>query len=274
MKKHIRCNLNNHQRQQGAALLIIMVVLVLFFSSILLAGLSNLSGNNAKLERTSKALASAKELLISYALLSDKLPGSPGIGFLPCPDRDGDGLSDTPCGLPGTSVEGWLPWQTLGSPPLRDGSGVCLRYAVSGSYKVDPALPLLKSPPSPGLFVIHDASNGIRTGLTPADFALAVVFAPATAVAGQSRGIGAGTATTCGSSNVAAPVNRAENYLDQLSNVNNAIGLYNGPGQPGNAALPTAIPSVFIQADPADDFNDQLIWISPRDFADVYARMP
>ena len=268
------CDPNLNNKQRGAALLLITVVLALFFASILLAGLSPVSGRSTKQERTYAALAGAKELLVNYALLSDRLPGSPGIGFLPCPDRDGDGLSDSPCGLPGNSEEGWLPWQTLGSPPLRDGDGVCLRYAVSGNYKIAPALPLVKAPPTPGHFVIRAPNNVIRIGSAPGDLALAVVFASAATVAGQSRNAGGSAATACGSANLAAAVNRVENYLDQLDSVDNAQGLFSGPGQPGSVPLPTNIPSVFMQADAVDGFNDQLIWIGPRDFAEVYGRMP
>lgn len=267
-------NVASANKQHGAALLIITIVLVLFVSSIFLAGLDKVSNSLAKQSRTDNALAAAKESLINYALLSDKLPSSPGVGYLPCPDQTGDGIANTPCGAAGESVEGWLPWQTLGEKPLKDGNSVCLRYVVSGNYKINPATALTKTPATEGHFVIHDQNNNIKVGSAPADYALAVIFAPATTVADQSRALGGGTATTCGSSNTGATINRASNYLDQLANVDNATGLYNGVGVPGSFPIPTDIPSVFIQADPADSYNDQLIWVSPRDFADVYARMP
>lgn len=252
----------------------IMLVMVLFFSSIFLAGLEKASGSLVKQKRTDQALATAKQSLISFALLSDQQSGSPGIGYLPCPDLDGDGVSDTPCGSAGDSVEGWLPWQTLGDKPLRGGGQVCLRYAVSGNYKINPASVLVKSPATAGHFVIHDRSNNVLVGSGTAQYALAVIFAPGTTVAGQSRALGGGVATVCGSSNISAAKNRAANYLDLLSNVDNARGTYAGAGAPGNSPLPTGIASVFVQADSQDGFNDRLIWISPQDFVDVYARMP
>ena len=261
-------------KQGGAALLMIMLVLVLFFSFIFLTGLDKASSSLSKHKRTDRALSVAKQSLINFALLSDRLPGSAGIGYLPCPDLDGDGVSDAPCGLAGDSVEGWLPWQTLGEKSLKGGAKVCLRYAVSGNYKINPSSPLIKSPATVGQFVIHDQNNNIAVGANASEYALAVVFAPGTTVAGQSRALGGGVATRCGSSNINAAKNRAVNYLDLLNNVNNARGTYAGPGVAGSAPLPTNTPSVFIQSESQDGFNDRLIWISPRDFVAVYARMP
>lgn len=261
-------------RQTGGALLIIMIVMVLFVSSIFLAGLDKANGSLAKQKRTDQALATAKQALINYALLSDQVSGSPGVGYLPCPDSDGDGLSDEPCESTGESAEGWLPWQTLREKPLKDGHGVCLRYAVSGNYKIDPASALVKMPLTTGHFVIHDQDNTVRVGNNAAEYALAVVFAAGPTVAGQSRGLGGGTATQCGSTSNNSAKNRARNYLDQLSSVDNARGTYAGAGIPGNTSLPASTPSVFIQAEPQDGFNDRLIWITPADFADVRERMP
>lgn len=266
--------MRSNSKQKGAALIIIITILALMISSVLLFGLDKNSLNIARDKKTSKALAKAKEALINYALLSDRLPGSPGIGYLPCPDRTGDGLANEPCGLTGESAEGWLPWQTLGEKPLYDKNKSCLRYVVSGNYKINPASVLSKLPPTQGHFVIHNASNSAIVGTSSASYALAVVFAPHKLVAGQNRSIGGGAKTTCGSSSVGAPINAASNLLDTLNNVNNANGTYTGPGVPGNNALPTSTASVFMQANTQANFNDALIWISPQNFANVYARMP
>ena len=265
----------NIQKQSGAVLIIFMLGFVLFVATVFLTGVDKTSQMLKKQNKTQRSLASAKELLINFALLSDQQIASPGIGYLPCPDANGDGLSNAPCGAAGDSVEGWLPWQTLGGKSLKDGDAVCLRYAVSGNYKINPALPLVKGPPSTeGHFVVHDQNNTVLLGAVSTEYGLAVVFAPGQVVTGQSRGLGAGAATICGSSAGGDAINRATNYLDQLSSVDNARGTYAGPGVPGNAALPTSIQSVFIQANKRTNFNDELIWVSPRDFNDVYGRMP
>ncbi len=264
-------------KQQGAALIIITLVLVLTISSALLAGFDIKSQTISREKKTINALSQAKQALINFALLSDQITGSPGVGYLPCPDQNGDGLSNEPCGVAGESAEGWLPWLTLGTKILRDSDRTCLRYAVSGDYKItpiNPAPPLTKTPPTPGHFVIQDENNAVRVGALPAEYALAVIFASHNIVASQSRTIGAGPATKCGSNSSGAAVNRANNYLENLNNVDNAAGTYAGPGIPGDSALPTSLPSVFIQARKQTNFNDAVTWVNPADFSDVYARMP
>jgi len=274
MLRTVKFEMRSNRKQKGAALLIIITIMALMISSVLLYGLDKNSLNIARDKKTNKALAKAKEALINYALLSDSLPSSPGIGYLPCPDRTGDGVSNEPCGLLGESTEGWLPWQTLGEKTLIDKDKTCLRYAVSGNYKVNPSSVIIKAPPTQGHFVIHDANNVELVGALPSSYALAVVFAPHKIVTGQVRGLGGGAKTTCGSTAVGAQINIASNLLDNLNGVNNAAGTYAGPGTPGNTALPTSIPSVFMQANSQNNFNDALIWVSPQNFANVYARMP
>lgn len=256
-------------KQQGAALLIMLTILVLTLASVLLSAMNKNSQVISRENKTNLALAQAKQALIDYALV-----GLRGVGYLPCPDQNGDGVSDEPCGAPGTSVEGWLPWQTLGTGILRDSDHVCLRYVVSGNYKINPPGALAKSPPTIGHFVLQDANNTVRVGATPAEYALAVIFAPGLSLAGQNRNTGAGPATACGSNNPGAAINRAGNYLETFNNVNNASGTYAGPGIPGDIALPTANPSVFMTAKKQTRFNDVVAWVSPADFSKVYARMP
>jgi hypothetical protein len=86
-----------------------------------------------------KALARAKAALIGFAATYADDPDHKGQpqGYLPCPDVDGDGSAET-CSSRGKTVLGRFPWRTLGLPPLRDGSGECLWYVVSGTYKDNP----------------------------------------------------------------------------------------------------------------------------------------
>jgi hypothetical protein len=99
-------------------------------------------GARARLARertTERALAQAREALIAYAV-DRPINAAVGPGYLPCPDLDGDGWAESTCGsLDGASGQaarlGMLPWKTLGLPPLRDGSGERLWYAVSTKYK-------------------------------------------------------------------------------------------------------------------------------------------
>lgn len=263
-----------NKRQHGAALLILMTLLVLTLVSVLLSGFDKNAQAISRERNSIKALSEAKRALIDFALLSDNIAGPGKVGYLPCPDRNGDGLSEESCGAVGESVEGWLPWQTLGHKILRDSDHVCLRYAVSGHYKIKPSITLTKTPPLSGHFVIHDVSNSIRVGTSPAGYALAVIFSPHKINAGQIRNLGAGPATLCGSNAAGAAVNQASNYLENLSNVDNASGTFAGPGVPGDEALPTSTASVFIAAAQRPGFNDAIAWLTPADFTAVYARMP
>ena len=102
----------------------------------------------ARAQKTAIALAQAKEALIAYAATYKDTHDDPGSssytvpGYLPCPDL-GPPASRRPgcagsCGSSLVSVMGRLPWKTLGLDALKDGSGECLWYAVSGTYKNNP----------------------------------------------------------------------------------------------------------------------------------------
>ena len=88
---------------------------------------------------TFHSLQLAREALLAYA--ADRaIDAGVGPGYLPCPDRDGDGWAEPTCGsLAGDSGQaqrlGLLPWKTLGLPELRDAEGEPLWYAVSTRHK-------------------------------------------------------------------------------------------------------------------------------------------
>lgn len=185
---------------------------------------------------TAAALARAKEALIGWSA------NAPIPGTLLCPDMDNNGTADPPCGLAGVSVLGRLPWKTLGLPDLRDGSGECLWYAVSGVFKNSPPTSPLNSDTN-GQFTIM-SSDGVTplAGGSPATMAIAVVFAPGSSLPGNNRSPSA--ATICGGNTTAA------NYLDTSSGINNA----------------TVATNTFIAANTSSAFNDRLIYITPEQF--------
>jgi hypothetical protein len=127
------------RRETGGGLLVALVAAALVLAS---AGALALSSANAAAQRaraTERALAQAREALVSHAAdrpIDDRV----GPGYLPCPDLDDDGWAESTCGSLAGHVGqadrlGRLPWKTLGLPDLRDGHGERLWYAVSTRYK-------------------------------------------------------------------------------------------------------------------------------------------
>ncbi len=263
--------------QRGAVLLLTALIMMVSLSALLLAGLNGARSDSTQAENLA-VLKTAREALVGYALSYADLHANRLPGHLPCPDTDGDGLADSPCGAPGESSIGRLPWQTLGLPPLRDIAGECLWYVVSGAYKEDPATGL--SADADGQFLIYDANGVVKLGNTPVDQAIAVIFAPGKVVQSQVRSLTPNRRTECGSTRNADGVSRASNYLEDRNGINNSVGTQSSaaPGTPGSAPIPASIAATFVASprfpeyDPPD-FNDTLIWVSPAHFDRVYARM-
>jgi type II secretory pathway pseudopilin PulG len=210
----LRHSSNHHQK--GAALIIFVLLMVLALSTALLTGISSHSTKLARSEKTLIHLSEAKSAVIAYARLSDPNKTSTGLQqrYLPCPDTDGDGLEDTPCGT--TAATGWLPWQTLGLHPAKDIGGSCLRYYVAGDYKQGTSGPPLISALPPAEFTLNDPDQVLSNDV------IAVIFAPNDVTAGQVRDVTPGIATECGSTNLNAAINQNQNLLDTLGSITNA----------------------------------------------------
>lgn len=124
------------RRQRGAVVLMLALVFLAMAVSLLLANGATLD----KEGRTGEALNEARSALLAYALQSH----SSGVqmervrlGELPCPDGDGDGRIDIVEDYAGSHCRhfvGWFPWRTLGTPPVEDGSGSRLWYAVAPGW--------------------------------------------------------------------------------------------------------------------------------------------
>lgn len=275
------------KRQTGTVLLILLTIFMLAVASALLAKISNISSKLNQNQTTVAVLAQAKDALIGFALsYAEQHPGQPQ-GFLPCPDTTGDGTANGACGVTGQSVIGRLPWRTLKLPPLRDGASECLWYAVSGTYKNNPKISLTSD--TDGLFLIKNQKGNTLVGVTPLEQAVAIVFSAGSAIGQQNRGFTNATRTQCGSTTPGDAGNNAANYLDELIvlnvttnvNINNATGVDVNAGSdfPGSVALPTDMPSVFVNSPVVKSmqgivlFNDTMLAITPSDFALVYRRM-
>ncbi len=257
------------------ALLAAMLLLVVAASYALLSKLNAAASIAYQQQRSARALAEAKSALVGYAMTyAENHVGEPQ-GYLPCPDTDGDGTADSPCGATGLSVIGRLPWRTLNMESMRDSSGECIWYALSGNYKASANSKTALTSDADGLFDVQDAAGNVIIGDTNVKGrAVAVIFAPGPIVGTQVRGATAATRTECGSTNAADAVNNPANYLETIGGVNNATGAGNG-----GIAMPTAAVSRFVMSPPVRDasgaiaYNDLVEAVTPSDLTHVYTRM-
>lgn len=243
-------------RHRGHALLIMLAILVMGSVVSLVGQLDGVYAREQQLQRTDAALALAKEALLAYALTyrDDDEHADEMFGYLPCPDTSGKGGVFTPgdgtatgsCGSAGATVVGLLPYVTLRLPDLRDASGNCLWYAVSGSFKNSPKAATPMNWDAQAQLSVHAADGTVL--VTPDDAqggAAAVIFAPGLALGTQTRGV-----------------------IDQRCRADPAEAA---------AYLESAAPD-FVRGDRQDAVgnatnNDRLTWLTPRDiFSRLVAR--
>ena len=253
-------------RQRGLALLVLLAIISMGVIFALVTGLNRSAGDlaRAREQKTYAALAQAKAALIAYAVTYKDTHDNPGggtytvPGYLPCPDLGSalyEGQAASPCGASLVSVMGRLPWKTLGVDALKDSSGECLWYAVSGTYKNNPngvsgntATSTMMNWDNNGQFNVMDADGTtFLTGATDDTDAVAVIFAPGAALAGQNRAPAAGTANCGGNYTPAA-------YLETANGINNSV-------VSGTASAPNP----FIAGTKSDTFNDKLVYITRAD---------
>ena len=219
--------------QKGIALLLLVVSVALAAISYFVAEMSTAEIRFERIDATGKALQRAKQALIAYAVTygdidadSNGFSDFPGeYGYLPCPDYNAglaDGIEDSGnCGARSVSKLGYLPWRTLGLPGLKDESGTCLMYAVSGDYKNDESAPpsnkaYLLNEDSNGMFQVVDDSGDVLEGANPDDRIVAIILAPGKLLPGYSRSVDQ-AGSVCGSeyTNYSA-------YLDAAGAVDNS----------------------------------------------------
>lgn len=265
-------------RERGAALLILLAMIIPVLIYAVVAGLNRSAGDlaRAREQKTYAALAQAKEALITYAVtyMDDPTHANRVPGYLPCPDLGpasivDEGVTAPNCGSALVSVMGRLPWRTLGLEALKDGSGECLWYAVSGTYKNNPNGVSTSTTNSNmmnwdtnGQFRVMDADGTsfiAGSATDPSTNAVAVIFAPGAALSAQNRALGTGTANCGGNYTPAA-------YLETASGINNSTL--------AAASSPPLVTdySSFIAGTGSDSFNDKLVYITRADIWNAIKR--
>lgn len=168
------------ERQRGVVLLAFFIVLFLGAAGAIITVLDNNTVDQRRNANTMNAMRAAKEALIAYAVLYSEnysVAGS-GPGYLPCPDSNGDGLENAPCG---SNSLGRLP-SLITLPSGSDfplsvyGANVDEQfwYSVSDTFRRSP------------LGVLNSTALSTVTLDTQSRIA-AVIIAPGPATGGQAR---------------------------------------------------------------------------------------
>jgi hypothetical protein len=260
--------------QTGMAMVVVLLVLTLGLCALLLHRLNATNPAQEDIRQSMTALAEAKEALIAYGVTYyEQHPGE--LGFLPCPDLGVDAVTEGGqhgvCGSRYVNSLGRLPWESLKLSPLRDGSGECLWYAVSGGYKHggDASAEMLNEDTNGQLQVYVDAGRSSALGDGPTDRAVAVILAPGPALDGQDRTAQENGVAICGGNYVAA------NYLDCLDLDDGELCDETTRNAIDNAAVSVEPDRVdrFVAAQKANDaVNDRLVFITRAELAEAVRR--
>ena len=171
MQKTVPHNLQQH----GAAMLLFLLSMLVGIAAVTMIFFSNNRLNTQVDIKTSNRLATAKRAVLDYITANYTLVDIGDYGILPCPDSNTaniQGESDSNCLNSHVNAIGHLPWKTLGIAPLKDQSGQCLWYVVSGIAKT-------ADPDSMANGLINVIAAEGQTRLTnPSNPAVAAIIAP------------------------------------------------------------------------------------------------
>lgn len=226
-------------KQRGAVLMVMLVLVVVGSAAFLVSALNRSGMKNEADKNTAQILSQAKEALIGYAITyGDNYPNQV-FGYLPLPDlgtsrtplsKEGDAAGSFTGNSTNLSVIGRFPWRKLGLPPIRDGQGECLWYAVSGSFQNINKADVLNWD-SIGHFDNY-FSNGTSvgtvstTGANHAQRPVAVIFSAGAVLQGQNRQTSVtDSVDSCGGNY------DVRNYLDSYNidiNINHIINYFSG----------------------------------------------
>ena len=242
---------NRPQRVDGYAMILFLAIISMGLLYSLVSRLDPAALKASQGASATDAQMQAKEALLAFAATYRDRHDAEMFGYLPCPDTDVDGEAEGSCGSAGNGAIGLLPYKTLGLQDLRDSSGVCLWYSVSGTFKDNPkhgTQPLNWD--TPGQFRVNQADGtALVAPDDPNGGAAAVIFAAGAPLTDQNRTAGSGTCAI-DPSQVAA-------YLDGNYNfqVSSTIVLMQG-------IVTASSDSNVITV------NDRLAWITPKEIFD------
>lgn len=242
-------------RQHGVTLLIMLVIVAIGITTALVSSLGTTVLKTARQEKTTAALAQAKDALIGYSGSQTSIAGA---GYLLVPDTGWaatpEGNSEGTLGARDISVIGRVPWKTIGISPLRDGQGECLWYVVSGRFKNSPKTNDYFNWDTQGQIDVIDANgHPITNNVT------ALIVAPGSVLDSQSRTLADPALAQCGGNY------NARNYLDSYDSADSSVGEVNYfSGSTNNMLAPNTSNKRFVMAN-NDHYNDRFLFVTVDD---------
>lgn len=257
--------MNIRHNQSGFALLIFVVVLLGvagFIGSEITQGRTK-SVQVEKMKHDQAVLQMAKQALLGYAVEYHTAPGGlSDMGRLPCPDYKLDitpeGTQDGSCGARYVNISGFLPWKELGLDSIKDSSGECLWYVVSGDYKDSPEARMLNEDTN-GLLQVQDENGQLYHGANPDDRPIALIIAPGPALSGQDRTPSNNTLTHC-----RGKYGDENEYLESGGSVN-----YTTNHAPTEDTIWTYVYGTLNNDLDNSNYNDRMVWITKSEFWDA-----
>lgn len=259
------------QTNKGFVLIVLLALIAMGVLYAVTSALTAVDFKNVRSSATGGLLKQSRDVLLAYALTYPDFPTQnthqyETVGYLPCPDLDGDGSADAldaDCGgTDGKAVIGLLPYKELGLPSNLDADGNCLWYAVSGTFKASTNKPLPMNWDTQGQFEIRDSGDTVLA--TPNDAnggAAAVVFAVGPFLSGQDRNT-ISSVSPCGVS-VTNKANVVYNkFIDVDPTKTSRVLSEPFPG-PANATVRLVQGSADSTVN-----NDRLVWIAPKEIFD------
>jgi hypothetical protein len=111
---------------RGIVLIVFLAIILIAFTSIAISRLSENANEQKVRAKTTQALIQSRDAIMAFAL------NQPVPGTLPCPDVDGNGLSDGVAAC--TNRRGLVPFRSLNIPQPLDGSDTSIWYVVAQEY--------------------------------------------------------------------------------------------------------------------------------------------
>jgi prepilin-type N-terminal cleavage/methylation domain-containing protein len=241
------------------AFTLIELSVVLFIISLLMVGLLGPVGTQIESQERQQTIYTMDDIIESlygFAVIN---------GRLPCPDIDGDGVSDpnisSVC-IAAAPGDGWLPWQTLGINAQSDIWGNRFKYHVTtpgfttidtGTCAADGELDLCQNGT---ITVLTRGDDNATAGAIENKFqSNAATLIPAIVVSHGRNGLGATTLNGVALPATTAGTDEAENDDADTDDIFYSRGFSEGSEDCTDDADETK---------PLCDFDDIVMWVSPN----------